>query len=159
MLTNSAYWFYKRYRTWHQISENLLHILVTFLTRFCWVYQNLLGNLLGSYWIWHKKEDQSGDIPYITRNSGTKKKINLVTSDIPSPPPSNTNTHIYGRRVTPPYLLSFTEVCKITKKCKGRKTCLCLRQLLQFSQTRIKKVSVAKPKVAFCYWSASLYES
>ena len=44
-----------------------------------------------------------------------------MTSDIPSPPPSNTNTHIYGRRVTPLYLLSFTEVCKITEKCKGRK--------------------------------------
>ena len=106
-----------RYRTWHQISENLLHILVTFLTRFCWVYQNLLGNLLESYWIWHKKEDQSGDIPYITRNSGTKKKINLVTSDIPSPPPSHTNTHIYGRRGNTVHLNSnaqWTE-CPMTK--------------------------------------------
>ena len=34
------------YSSWHQISENLLHILVIFFTRFCWIQQNLLRNLL-----------------------------------------------------------------------------------------------------------------
>ena len=39
-------WLNFKYSCWHQISENLLHILVIFCTRFCWIHQNLLRNLL-----------------------------------------------------------------------------------------------------------------